>query len=364
MIVQSEIGYGYGYGYVQTAQRRLEEMRKTEVSPLDPPTIPELEEALGEEVQKCEMLGENWRNRVYRVSLVGGRIVVAKQRINGTDETLQYQWAQLQIMAKLEILQLHVPKPLALLRAKRVCVMEFASGKPIPALAWDRAHAAELVPACRLAGEILAELHTVWTQKIGPAPVDLLAADLVTAPWRLSSLETKALQSALERLAGAEVSMGKVYCDYNAANLLFENGEITLVDPPDRLREGVQLWDFACFRSSMRRHLQSFSLQRPFDRRRAIIRKSLVAFERGYLAKVDQRYTESYFFPVTVRLLELQRTAVLLTMQKGKVDLMRQDSPIAADGSLGNPIWNRLTLALLEIERRWLFRQLARELSG
>jgi len=36
--------------------------------------------------------------------------------------------------------------------------------------------------------------------------------------------------------------------------------------------------------------------------------------------------------------------------------------PIARDGSLGNPLANRLTLLYLETEKRWLFPQLAREL--
>jgi hypothetical protein len=49
-------------------------------------------------------------------------------------------------------------------------------------------------------------------------------------------------------------------------------------------------------------------------------------------------------------------------MQKGKVDLTRQRMPIARDRSLGNPLANRITLPLLEIEKRWLFLQLAREL--
>jgi hypothetical protein len=49
-------------------------------------------------------------------------------------------------------------------------------------------------------------------------------------------------------------------------------------------------------------------------------------------------------------------------MQKGKIDLARQRMPIARDRSLGNPLANRITLPLLEVEKRWLFLQLAREL--
>jgi len=52
-----------------------------------------------------------------------------------------------------------------------------------------------------------------------------------------------------------------------------------------------------------------------------------------------------------------------MTMQKAKVSLARQRHPVARDNRFGNLLANRLTLPLLQIERRWLFRQLARELS-
>jgi len=51
-----------------------------------------------------------------------------------------------------------------------------------------------------------------------------------------------------------------------------------------------------------------------------------------------------------------------MTMQKAKVALARQKMPMASGKRLGNPLANRLTLPLLEIEKRWLFQQLAREL--
>jgi hypothetical protein len=38
------------------------------------------------------------------------------------------------------------------------------------------------------------------------------------------------------------------------------------------------------------------------------------------------------------------RRAVLLTMQRGKVNLVRREMPIARDGSPGNPPANRITL--------------------
>jgi hypothetical protein len=47
-----------------------------------------------------------------------------------------------------------------------------------------------------------------------------------------------------------------------------------------------------------------------------------------------------------------------MTMQKAKVALAGQKM----GKRLGNPLVNRLTLPLLEMEKRWLFRRLACEL--
>ena len=87
----------------------------------------------------------------------------------------------------------------------------------------------------------------------------MIERDLAAAPCRLSLHEKKTLQSTLETLAAVAVRIRQVYYDYKPANLLFENNELFLVDPPDVLWRGVHLWDFACFRGSMRRHLWSLS---------------------------------------------------------------------------------------------------------
>ena len=156
--------------------------------------------------------------------------------------------------------------------------------------------------------------------------------------------------------------MGRVYGDYTPENVLFSNNELFLVDPPGRLLQGAHLWDFAVFRSSMRRHLWNFTLRRPFDRRRAIITQSLAAFDRSYLASLTERPREPALFTLAARLFELQRTGYSMTLRKGKVDLARQKLPIARDKNLGDSLAARITPLLLEIEKRWLFRQLAREL--
>jgi len=258
---------------------------------------------------------------------------------------------------------MRVPKALALLRAKRVYVMEFAPGKTIESLLWSRSRRTDLLLACELAGKVLAQMHILRTEKISPMPVEPLARDLAAAPWHLSSREQKILQSALKTFSRAELRMGEIYYDYKPANLLFDSNELFLVDPPDIVRQGAHLRDFVAFQSSMRRHLWRLGWRRPFDSRRTAIRRGMAAFEHGYLANIGISYPEPKLFAPVVRFFELQRTAVLMTMQKGKVDAARQKMPVAGQTRLGNPLANRITLPLLELEKRWLFRQLARALS-
>jgi hypothetical protein len=66
------------------------------------------------------------------------------------------------------------------------------------------------------------------------------------------------------------------------------------------------------------------------------------------LTSFANRHPEPPLFALAVQLFELQRNAVFMTMKKGKVNMARQV--------------NRITLPLLEMEKRWLFRRLAREL--
>ena len=350
------------FGFIQDARQRIEATRRSEIEPVEPPTVGELDKALGEPVQNFHLFAKNWRNRIYRIELVSGHVALAKQVIVGTDEMLRYQYDQLQALARLQIPGLRVPRGLGILPQKRVYLMEFAQGEPISHLIWNQTSEGHLLPACELAGKIIAQLQIARTDKIGPIPVELLARDLAATPWHLSSREQNILQSALESVARLEVSMGRVYGDYTPENVLFSNNELFLVDPPGRLLQGAHLWDFAVFRSSMRRHLWNFTLRRPFDRRRAIITQSLAAFDRSYLASLTERPREPALFTLAARLFELQRTGYSMTLRKGKVDLARQKLPIARDKNLGDTLATRITLLLLEIEKRWLFQQLAREL--
>ncbi len=346
--------------YVEAAQRRVAEMRAWKPETLEPPGVPELEAMLGQPITRCDLLGGNWRNRVYRIELKNAAPALAKQVIMGTGEMLQYQHDQLLGLAKLGIPGLRVPKPLGLMREKRVLIMEFARGETIQALVWNRRREGELQQACELAGKILAQLEIARTEKIGAMPVKELARDLAIARWSLTKRQQRLLSKSLSRLAGVNVRLGEVYYDYKPANLIVKDDEISLIDPPDIFRRGVLLWDFACFRSSMRRHLWRLGLRWPNQARRALIRQSLRGFERSYLTSVGQPCLEPALFATAVQLLELQRTAVLMTMQQGKVELAKLGRPIALGTRLGGSLANRLTLPLLELEKHWLFMQLAR----
>lgn len=346
--------------HIEAARRRLEEMRTWKPETLDPPTAKELETVLGHPVRQMVLLGHNWRNRVYRIQLENRAVALAKQGVMASEAMLQYQHGQLQALGTLKIQGLLIPKALGLIREKRVLLMEFARGETIEALVWNRQRNQELREACQLAGQVLAQIEAARTERITSFPVEALAHDLALAPWSLSNGQQKLLARALDRLRGAEVRLGEVYYDYKAANLLFDEGKLSLIDPPDIFRCGVLLWDFACFRSSMRRHLWRLSLRRPSRRRQALIRQSLRSFESCYFSSVGQPLLEPDLFATAVQLLELQRTAVLMTMQQGKLELAKRGDPIAQGKRLGGYLANRLTLPLLEIEKRWLFWQLSR----
>ena len=145
--------YATDFAFVQGASRRIEAMRSSEADPVEPPTVSELEKALGEAVEKCDLFAKNWRNRIYRIGLARGRFVLGKQLVRGTDSMLQYQYQELRALAALQVPGLRVPNTFALLPAKRLLVMEFVPGKTIETLAWT---SEDVVPAGELAGKMLA----------------------------------------------------------------------------------------------------------------------------------------------------------------------------------------------------------------
>src|SRR5438105_5052684 len=113
-------------GHIAAIHERFERLRASRSDVVTPPTVAEVEKALRQPVRACELHRENWRNRVYRVELASGAVVIAKQVLIGTEGTVHRQSDELEGLGQLQIPGLQVPKPLALLPEKRVFIMEFA----------------------------------------------------------------------------------------------------------------------------------------------------------------------------------------------------------------------------------------------
>lgn len=347
--------------FIQAAGRRANDMHPAGREPLEPPSLQDFSQMLGEDALSCTLLGENWRNRVYRVRYTSGRVAIAKQLVVAPDdEMVRRQHNQHAELAKLPIPKLRVPRALAILPAKQIYLMDCAPGQTIEALV-GRGTQKELLGACALAGEVLAQMQLAQVKRSCPLPVEALARDFATAPWRLTARQERTLASAFEQLAPALVDIGPIYYDFKPANTLFYQDMLYLIDPPDVLHDGIHLWDFSLFRSSMRRHLWKYTLRHPLGRERhATILAASRAFTQSYVAALPNHGAGRYFEAI-VWLLELQRTGVLLTMQQGKA--LATSNRGGAGGVFGHPIANRVSVTLLNIEKQWLFQRLARALK-
>src|SRR5256885_8584547 len=88
-IQAADVSHAIDCGFVQAAGRRLDEVPMSKAVLLEPPTLSELEEVLGERVQRCELWEGNWRNRVYRLELARGGFFSSRRRHTG----LQGDWS-------------------------------------------------------------------------------------------------------------------------------------------------------------------------------------------------------------------------------------------------------------------------------
>lgn len=349
-------------GYVQTAKRRITVIRNSKAEDVEEPTSSDLQNALGRGVRQCTLRVENLRNRIYFVELEDGSRIIAKQIVMGTEGMLRYQFAQLDELVRLQIPQLRIPKGLALLPEKRVLVMEFTPGETVEGLA--AAFAPDAIRACELTGMVLARMQLARTESISLMPVDLLARDLAAAPWRLTRHESELLQDSLQRLSRASVRLGQLYYDFKPANVLFEGAQLSLVDPPDTFWRGVHLWDYTCFYTSLRRQSWRVALRRPYEHhRRAFMRQTVEAFVRGYCGSFAEPHPAPELFMLAVRLFELQRNAVVTTMEKANLHLAAPKMAISIAQRAAGFLAHQLNPSLLAMEKRWLFRQLGKELS-
>src|SRR5436309_13841233 len=84
--------------FVRAAQLRVAVLHASTAHPVEPPNLLELEQALGEGVQTCELSAQNWRNGVYRIGLASGRAAPPKQADRGTEAMGQYYSNQLELL--------------------------------------------------------------------------------------------------------------------------------------------------------------------------------------------------------------------------------------------------------------------------
>src|SRR5947208_7069847 len=84
------VPHAFDFGYIQDARQRIEVTRSSEVDPVEAPTVGELGEAVGEPVQNFNLFAKNWRNRIYRIDIESGHVVLSKQEIVGKYEMRRY----------------------------------------------------------------------------------------------------------------------------------------------------------------------------------------------------------------------------------------------------------------------------------
>ena len=102
-------------------------------------------------------------------------------------------------------------------------------------------------------------------------------------------------------------------------------------------------------------------LRQPLRRHRhARLRETLAAFKRGYIECFNKQHMEPAYFAVATRVLEIQHTGMSMALNQGKLNLARRQKSF--DAILAATKTSLATLPLLELEKRWLFRQLACEL--
>jgi tRNA A-37 threonylcarbamoyl transferase component Bud32 len=362
MVTASDSSWVKGCRQVAATRERFQQLCASRTSPVSFPTIAEVEQALQQGVRAYELQHRNWRNHVYRVKLEDGTIVLLKQVSFGTDATVRGQFDELEALGRLQVPGLRVPRPVALLPEKRALIMEFVPGETITALLSSRAGKNQGLRACELAGAILAQVHRAWEEGVYPLPVEQLAEDIATVPWRLSRGQKEMLRRVLAEVAGARVSVGRMHYDYEPDNLLLYGEQLFLVDPSAGSHRGVHLFEVATFHNALRRRLHMRWVRRPSDWRLGLLSQGIDRFDKGYLGQGGAADLEPQLFTLAVRFFELQRLGQIFVSQKAKIDMARQIGKFGWEA--GGPSINRAQFGLLDVYKRWLFHQLARELPG
>jgi Ser/Thr protein kinase RdoA (MazF antagonist) len=341
----------------------MQRLRSLRAPPPPPLTRAELEAALGEPVARCDLWWAKWESRIYRVELARLGPVIAKQLCTHSATELLQEYEQLQALAQLPVAGLHMPRPVALLAERHTYLLELARGQSLQSLLWAGDGSAELPAACGVAGQVLARLHAAWTTAIGPLPVDALWQDLRSIPGGFSTRARDSLRRALDRLARHPVAVGQPYLDFNPRNVFYHEGTISLIDPPEECRQGILLWDCATFSADLRREQWKSALLRPWRRRRALVEESLTAFAQAYWGTYAGAHPEVPVSPLLGRILELQRVGQLMAqrVEQFRLVVRHEKNPLPRSSNrLGGVLMALASLGLLETQKRWLLRQIAR----
>jgi hypothetical protein len=214
-----------------------------------------------------------------------------------------------------------------------------------------------------MTGEILARIHGEWTRVVTAAPVTALASDLAETPGSFSHRENDIIGQALAVLADEPVAVGRLYLDFKPSNVLCRDDALSLVDAPEECSEGVLLWDFALFRSYLRRELWK-STTTPWSRRRRLLQKGLVSFQRGYVESWGRISPDTAVSRLLVCVLELQRAGQLLALQRGKIQLARYPGgPLAWRRDPLGLAYTAVTIPVLASQKRRLVVEMGRLLG-
>ena len=346
-----------------SAQARgwMEQLESEGAPPPRPIDRTDLENGLGEPIRACELWRSSWRTRVYRVRRENGETLVVKQLCVAPESELTQEFATLNELAGLRVPGLQVPRPVALLPGHNAYVMEVAhrQGPEVGVLERQGPRPRASLRASR---RRLAELHLRWTENVRPVPTAGLADDLAAIPGGFTKVEWAMLRRTLDQVGRMSVAVGRVYLDFKASNVFFQDGTVTLIDPPERRHRTLLLWDVATFLRYLRWQVWKAHLLRPWRPRHALVEQGLAAFQRKYVQVFARYHTRAEVPPLLLDVLQLQQTGQILALQEGKLRLARRDrGPLNINGRLAQETTAALaSLPMLRLQKRRLLRRIAR----
>jgi hypothetical protein len=187
---------------------------------------------------------------------------------------------------------------------------------------------------------------------------------LAAIPGGLTPSEQDTLKAALDSLAQERVAIGPLYQDFKPTNVIYQDGDVALIDPPELTREGILLWDVSTFRRYLRWQLAKNRVLRFW--RNPPVEESLAAFSEGYQqAHPNTEIGLKFVPPMLFCILELQQIGQLTVLQRGKLRLARVNGGLLRLNRrwAGEVAASSLSLPLLKRQKSRLIRQMRDELA-